>query len=57
MLVFTLRNGEVFHVGNEVHIQIIESKPGHVRVGIEAPREMDVDRDKVRRQKQLAAEQ
>ncbi len=51
MLVFTLEPGAVFHIGGDVHIRIIKLAEGRVKVGIEAPRDVAVDRDKVRQSK------
>lgn len=51
MLVFTLENGEVFHIGNDIHIRVLGVKKGDIRVGIDAPRALAVDRDVVRKRK------
>ncbi len=47
MLVFKLQSGQLFHIGSNIRVKIVEVKGGHVKVGIEAPREVEVDRDKV----------
>ncbi len=47
MLVFTLQSGQLFHIGSDIRVTIVEVKGGQVKVGIEAPREVAVDRDKV----------
>jgi carbon storage regulator len=51
MLIFTLEIGELFHVGDDVRVQIVSVSGTRVRVGIDAPRTLEVDRDKVRRNK------
>lgn len=55
MLVFTVKGGDMFHIGEEIRVRIIRLKGGQIRVGIEAPRGLDVDRDKVRQQKRKRA--
>lgn len=42
MLVLTRREGEVFHLGDDIEIEILDIKPGVVRVGIRAPRHVRV---------------
>jgi carbon storage regulator len=51
MLVFTLESGDVFHVGDHIRVRVVSVNGSRVKVGVEAPREVDVDRDKVRRDK------
>ena len=42
MLVLTRREGEVFVIGEDIEIEILDIKPGVVRVGIRAPRDVRV---------------
>ncbi|MEY2443864.1 MAG: carbon storage regulator [Ilumatobacteraceae bacterium] len=47
MLVLTRREGETFHLGDEIEIEILDIKPGVVRVGIRAPRHVRVLRSEL----------
>lgn len=42
MLVLTRREGEVFLVGDDIEVEILDIKQGVVRVGIRAPRDVRV---------------
>jgi carbon storage regulator len=42
MLVLTRREGETFTLGDDIEIEILDIKPGVVRVGIRAPRSVRV---------------
>ena len=42
MLVLTRREGEVFVIGEDIEIEILDIKPGVVRVGIRAPKDVRV---------------
>jgi carbon storage regulator len=42
MLVLTRREGEVFVIGDDIEIEILDIKPGVIRVGIRAPRDVRV---------------
>lgn len=58
MLVLTRRPGESIVVGENIVITVIEIKGGQVRIGIDAPREVDVYREEIYeqvRQENLAA--
>ncbi len=58
MLVLTRRPGESIVVGHNVVITVIEIKGGQVRIGIDAPREVQVHREEVYeqvRQENIAA--
>lgn len=44
MLVLTRREGESFLVGDEIEIEVLDVKPGVVRIGIKAPRSVRVMR-------------
>jgi carbon storage regulator len=47
MLVLTRREGEMFKLGDDIEIEILDIKPGVVRVGIRAPREVRVLRSEL----------
>ncbi|MCP4966770.1 MAG: carbon storage regulator CsrA [bacterium] len=58
MLVLTRRPGESIVIGDNIVITIIEIKGGQVRVGVDAPRSVDVYREEIYeqvRQENLAA--
>jgi carbon storage regulator len=58
MLVLTRRPGESIIIGDNIVITIIEIKGGQVRVGVDAPRSIDVYREEIYeqvRQENLAA--
>ena len=45
MLVFTVRKGERFFIGDNAVVEIVESSDGRVRVGVTAPRTVKVLRE------------
>ena len=47
MLVLTRRPGESIIVGKDIVITVIEIKGGQVRIGIDAPREVQVHREEI----------
>ena len=47
MLVLTRRPGESIIVGKDIVITVLEIKGGQVRIGIDAPREIQVHREEV----------
>jgi len=47
MLVITRRNLENFMIGDEVVIKILGVKGNQVRIGIDAPREVEVHREEI----------
>lgn len=48
MLVLTRRLNESFYVGDNVNITVLEVKGSQVKIGIEAPREIQIVRDDVK---------
>jgi carbon storage regulator len=50
VLVLTRRPGESIVVGNQVVVTVLEVRGDQVRVGIDAPREVQVHREEVFRQ-------
>lgn len=47
MLVLTRREGETFKLGDDIEIEILDIKPGVVRVGIRAPRDVRILRSEL----------
>lgn len=47
MLILTRKSGEGIRVGDEIKVVILEVKGNQVRVGIEAPQNIQVHRDEV----------
>lgn len=47
MLVLTRRQGESIVVGQNIVITVVEIKGGQVRIGISAPREVQVHRQEI----------
>jgi carbon storage regulator len=54
MLVLTRRAGESVMIGDHVIITVLEARGDVVRLGIEAPREVQVHREEVYRELQAA---
>lgn len=44
MLVFSRREGESFRIGENIDITILETRTGMVRIGVEAPMEIRIER-------------
>ena len=47
MLVLTRREGETFKLGDDIEIEILDIKPGVVRVGIRAPKSVRILRSEL----------
>ena len=47
MLVLTRKAGESIVIGSDVVVTVIELRGGQVRVGIDAPREVEVHREEI----------
>lgn len=47
MLIFTRLKNQSFMVGDDVEVKILETQEGVVRLGITAPREIEVHRKEV----------
>jgi len=45
MLVLTRRKGESIAIGDDIQIQVLSVKGGQVRIGVNAPREVAVNRE------------
>ncbi len=50
MLVLSRRPGESIVIGGEVVVTIVEVRGGQVRIGIDAPRSVEVHREEIYRQ-------
>lgn len=57
MLILTRRVDEGFHIGEDVHVEVLSVKGKQVRIGITAPKDVRVDRDEVRERIKKEAEQ
>ncbi|MEJ1966489.1 MAG: carbon storage regulator CsrA [Gammaproteobacteria bacterium] len=51
MLILTRRPGEKLHIGDDVTLTVLQVRGNHVRIGIEAPRDVVVDREEVAKRK------
>ncbi len=47
MLILTRKSGETITIGENIQIRILGVKGGQVRIGIDAPREISVNREEV----------
>ena len=54
MLVLSRRVGESIMIGSDVVVTVLEVRPDLVRIGIEAPRDVEVHREEVFREVQQA---
>jgi len=57
MLVLTRRPGESICVGNGIVVTVLSTENGRARIGIEAPRDVRIDRTEVRTKKLAQQEQ
>lgn len=53
MLILTRRTGETIMIGNEMSVTVLGVKGNQVRIGINAPKSVEIDRTEVRRRKDL----
>ena len=53
MLVLTRKEGESIVIGNDVKMTVVSVGPGRVKIGIEAPKWMAIDRQEVHERKQI----
>ncbi|MDX8398178.1 MAG: carbon storage regulator CsrA [Mariprofundaceae bacterium] len=47
MLILTRKPGETITIGEDIQIQVLSIKGGQVRIGIDAPRHIAVNREEV----------
>jgi len=45
MLILTRKKGEAIAIGDNIQIQVLDVKGGQVRIGIDAPRKVSVNRE------------
>lgn len=53
MLILTRRQGETLYIGDDVTVTVLGSKGNQIRIGIHAPKDVEVDREEIRVRKQL----
>lgn len=53
MLILTRRVGETIMIGDDIKVTVLGVKGSQVRIGVTAPKAMEVDREEVRRDKDL----
>tara|TARA_B100001559_G_scaffold166459_1_gene139490 strand:- start:4441 stop:4617 length:177 start_codon:yes stop_codon:yes gene_type:complete len=51
MLVLTRKAGQAIHIGDNIVVRILGYQNGHFRVGIEAPKDIDIQRDDMKNPK------
>ena len=51
MLILTRRAGEKIFIGDDIVVTILDISGRQVRLGIEAPRSIEVDREEIRERK------
>ncbi len=54
MLVLSRKKHEVIRIGNDIRIYVVEICGDKVRLGVEAPRNVPVDREEIAKQKETA---
>ena len=47
MLILTRKSGETITIGEEIQVKVLSIKGGQVRIGIDAPREVNVNREEI----------
>ena len=47
MLILTRKSGETITIGENIEVKVLSIKGGQVRIGIDAPREVNVNREEV----------
>lgn len=47
MLVLSRKQGESIIIGNDIVVTVLEVRPDHIRLGIDAPRSVSVHREEV----------
>lgn len=56
MLILTRRIGETIIIGNDIKVTVLGVKGGQVRIGVEAPNDVAVDREELRVRKESTNE-
>lgn len=47
MLIFSRRKSESFYIGNKITVTIMEIRGGQVKLGIKAPKNIEVHREEI----------
>jgi carbon storage regulator len=47
MLILTRKSGETITIGENIQVRVLGVKGGQVRIGVDAPREVTVNREEV----------
>jgi len=53
MLILTRRIGETLCIGDDIKVSVLSIKGGQVRIGIDAPKSIEVDRQEIRHRKDI----
>ena len=48
MLVLTRKTGESIHIGDDIVITVVDVRPSRIRLGIDAPPEIRIEREEIR---------
>ena len=56
MLILTRKNGESIRIGDDIVIKVVELDSRHVKIGIEAPRSVSVNREEIYKRIQIENE-
>lgn len=56
MLIITRKNGEGFHIGDNVEVTVIESGKDKVRLGIKAPKDVKIIRSELYQSREFNVE-
>lgn len=51
MLVITRKAGEAVHIGDNIVVRILGTQNGQTRIGIDAPKEIEIQRDNIKNMK------
>ena len=57
MLILTRHIGEKVKIGDDVTLTVVDLRGKQVRIGIQAPRDIEIDREEIRKRKQRASKQ
>ena len=47
MLILTRRPGETLCIGKDIRVTVLSTKGNQVRIGIEAPKQVTIDREEI----------
>ena len=53
MLILMRRAGEAIRIGDDITVKVVSLEGSRVRIGVNAPREVQVDREEVAEKKRL----